>query len=249
MKIRPIISFVILAGIAVNFSACNFNIQDGQNGPMHNVVVLDSGGTITTHSESHTSSKGSFEIKGSAGYESHTTTHTTTTTGSGIPLAEQLNLWATELFPDYAEIQMDPMEAYPKYKKAQLESFKRMRRKNTISNSYGKAVFPKILLKAYRFSEMKSLTEEVENWIGGLSPDSIKVELGQDVPALKSQPLLCAIIQKDLFVVQTGCVYDGEEWAKDKENFFEKMKVYGAAYAWEIQCNGGALKYHIGGEE
>ncbi|HEX2901074.1 MAG TPA: hypothetical protein VHS96_15250 [Bacteroidia bacterium] len=237
------------AALMITFiAACNVNVNDGSGtglGP--NGIPLDSGATITTHSERHSESNTNFELKGGIHSESHSTTHTTTTSGKQLTLGQQVDAWATELFPDYKVVEMDPMEAYPKYKGAQDEVFKRLRMKNPISNSYGKAVYPRVLLKGYRFIAPSALTKDVEEWLNSLGSETKGIQLGQAVKAVKSPPLLCAVIGNDFLVVQGGCVYEGPEWTASKKLFFEKMRMYGASYAFQVKCDGGELAYELGG--
>ena len=91
---------------------------------------------------------------------------------------------------------MDPMDAYPKYKTAQETVFSRIRMINPISNDYGKAVYPRVLLKAYRFASPVALTQEVTAWLNTLGSETKGIEIGQNVKSVKSPPLLCAIIDR-----------------------------------------------------
>lgn len=226
------ISFLWGSLLLLTLPACNVNVQEGgSSGPGY--VNLDSGAVVTTHSETHS--------------ESHSTTHTTTTVGKQQTFDQLVEQWAMELFPDYKTVEMDPLEAYPKYKGAQTTRFRRLRIKSPISNHYGKAVYPRILMKVYRFAAPSALTHDVEQWLGSLGSEKQDIQLGQAAQSLKSPPLLCAVVGSDFLVVQWACVYDGKEWMANMELFFSKMEDYGASYAFEIQCKGGELIYRIGG--
>lgn len=244
MKMR-FIPTVLGAAALLTWSACNVNVQEGAGSS--NTIPLDSNTTIVTHSESHSETHAGFEIKGEAHSETNSTTHTTTKAVKTLTIEQQLAQWSAEIFPDYKAVEMDPMEAYPRYKSAQGTAFSRIRMKNPISNDYGKAVYPRVLLKAYRFATPTALTTEVEAWLNTLGSETKNISLGQHVKAMKSPPLLCAIVASDFFVVQSACVYAGKEWSATEELFFKTLNGQGAAYAWKIQCDGGELVYVTGG--
>ncbi|MFN8394621.1 MAG: hypothetical protein U0176_08120 [Bacteroidia bacterium] len=236
----------VMAGMALMLTACNVNVNDGNSTDPHGGIVnADSGTTITTHSESHSESQTNFEVKGGIHSESHTTTHTTTTVGKSLGLPEQVDQWITEIFPEYKVVELDPMDAYPQYKGSQQTIFKRLRMKNPISNSYGKAVYPRVLMKAYRFIAPSALTKDVEEWLNSLGSTTKGIELGQEGVSVKSPPHLCAVVGNDFLVVQSGCIYEGPEWSATKKLFFDKMREQNAAYAFEIQCDGGKVSYEI----
>lgn len=153
--------------------------------------------------------------------------------------------WTNAIFSDYKKVDMDPMEAFPKYKTAQEIYFNRLRRKNPISNGFGKAVYPRVLLKAYRFADEKALTKEVEAWLNEFEGSNGKLKLGQGGVNLKSPPLLCAIVQRDFFVVQSACVYEGKEWSEMEKLFQETMMDTGADYIFKIGCKAGDLSYQL----
>jgi hypothetical protein len=246
MKIQTAYLFVATI-VALTLAACNVNLQEGSTTTGANGIPVDSNTTIVTHSESHSESHTGFEVKGEINSESHSTTHTTVKAVKTLTLGQQVDQWTLEIFPDYKKVEMDPMEAYPKYKTAQETIFSRIRMKNPISNAYGKAVYPRLLLKAYRFTSPTTLTQEVEAWLNTLGSATTGIELGQSVKALKSPPLLCAIIENDFFLVQAACVYEGKEWAATKDRFFQAMSSQGASYVWQVKCEGGALVYVTGG--
>ncbi|MFM2376624.1 MAG: hypothetical protein RLZZ165_1721 [Bacteroidota bacterium] len=219
-------SIFVTAIMLTTISACN--VDDTRNS-RPNGMPVDSARTIAKHSGEHTG------------------IHPTIAAGNTLPLSEQVDQWQHDLFPDYKIAEMDPMEAYPKYEGAQETIFRRMRRVRPISNSYGKAVYPRLLMKVYRFSSGETLAREVEAWLNTLGSATKGIRLGQDVRSVKSPPLLCAVVQNDFLVVQTGCVYEGEEWSASVSRFFERMKAMGAAYAWQVKCDGGEMSYGIGG--
>jgi hypothetical protein len=245
MKLRYFPTFLGLAGLLM-LSACNVNVQEG-SGSSTTGIPLDSNTTIVTHSESHSETNAGFEIKGSAHSETHSTTHTTTRAVTNLSLGQQVDQWEQQIFPDYKRVEMDPMEAYPKYKTATETIFARIRMKNPISNAYGKAVYPRLLIKAYRFTNPQVLAMEVETWLNTLGSETKGIELGQDVKAVKSPPLLCAIVQNDFLLVQAACVYEGAEWSATEKLFFATLNGQGATYAWKVKCDGGALVYLTGG--
>lgn len=247
MKAR---SFLLFGGsfLLLGIIACNVNVNDG-TGNGHDGIQPDSGTTITTHSETRSESHSDFELKGGIHSESNTSTHSTTTVGKTLTFAQQVTQWSSDIFPDYAPVEMDAMEAYPKYKNASETIFRRLRVKNPISNDYGKAVYPRVLIKAYRFASTTALTKDVEEWLNSLGSEIKNIELGQSVKKVKSPPLLCAVVDNDFIVAQWGCVYQSKEWTATEALFFEKMKFSGAAYAWKIKCDGGELEYLIGGSK
>jgi hypothetical protein len=242
MKLRY---FAIGLGMAA-LTACNVNVQEG-GGPSTAGFPVDSNTTIVTHSETHSETNSGFEIKGSAHSETHSTTHTTTKAVANLTLGQQVQQWEQQIFPDYKRVEMDPMEAYPKYKTASETVFARIRMKNPISNAYGKAVYPRLLIKAYRFASPQVLALEVEGWLNTLGSETKGIELGQDVKSVKSPPLLCAVVQNDFLLVQGACVYEGAAWLATEKLFFGTVNGQGAKYAWKVKCDGGELVYLTGG--
>ena len=119
--------------------------------------------------------------------------------------------------------------------------------KNLIINSYGKGVYPRVLMKGYRFIAPSALTKDVEEWLNSLGSATKGIQLGQAVQSVKSPPLLCAVVGNDFLVVQGGCVYEGAEWTASKKLFFDTMRIYGASYAFQVKCDGGELTYELGG--
>jgi hypothetical protein len=223
--------FIHLLGsicLLLTLAACNGNVKEENNTGIHGTPPDTT--AIATHSEPNSP------------------THTTSPTGKPLTFTEQVDAWAAELLPDYKTVDMDPMEAYPKYDGAKETIFRRLRMKNPISNSYGKAVYPRVLVKAYRFPSEAALTKDVEAWLNTLGSTTKNIQLGQSVKAVKSPPLLCAVINNDFLVLQLGCVYEGQELTDTVTLFFEKMKTWSAAYAWQVKCKTGELKYEIGGE-
>jgi hypothetical protein len=227
-------------------SACNVNVQEG-NATGAPGMPLDSNTTIVTHSETHSETHAGFEIKGDAHSETHSTTHTTTRAVKTLSLGQQVAQWTLEIFPDYKVVEMDPMEAYPKFKTAQETTFSRIRMKIPISNAYGKAIYPRLLLKAYRFANEQVLALEVEAWLNTLGSATHDIQLGQNVNSVKSPPLLCAVVGNDFFLVQAACVYEGKEWTATEQLFFATLNGQGASYAWKVKCDGGELVYITGG--
>ena len=160
---------------------------------------------------------------------------------------EQVSQWIADIFPEFKRSAGDPMDAYPKYKTAKNSLFATLRRNNPISNDFGKAVYMRILLKAYRFGNEKDQRSEVEAWLNGMNSATANIVLGQSVKDLKSPLSLCALVGDDFIVAQSGCVYAGPDWDKTEAGFFETMKAAGASYTFKIGCS-GEISYLIKGQ-
>ena len=159
---------------------------------------------------------------------------------------EQVTQWIADIFPEFKRAAGDPMDAYPKYKSAQKNLFATLRRKNPVSNSFGRAVYMRILLKAYRFPDEATRKTEVEVWLNGMNSKTENIVLGQSVNDLKSPLSLCALIGNDFIVAQSGCVYAGPDWDKTEAGFFDAMKAGGASHTFKIGCK-GKMTYLVGG--
>jgi hypothetical protein len=173
-------------------------------------------------------------------------THTDVNLNANLPFEDVVEGWVQGIFPDYKKVEMNPMDAVPQYKTAQKTLFYRIRRKEPISNAYGKAVYPRILVKAYHFAHKEALVKEVETWLNAQEGDTDNITLGSPVKNFKSPPLLCAVVGNDFWMVQFGCVYASKEWTATEELFFAKMTAVNAEYAWKVGCEAGEFSYKTG---
>jgi hypothetical protein len=166
--------------------------------------------------------------------------------------AESLDASATALaekvFPEFQQVKMDPLDAFPVFQTTKAQSFHRLQRKAPITVKVGRA-YPRIILKAYQFVSEEDASKEVTVWLNGLPSSAEKIELGQEVKSVKSPPLYCALIGKTFYIVQAACLYDGPEWQENRKLFFAEMAEQKADYAWEINCNKGELTYQIKPED
>lgn len=155
-----------------------------------------------------------------------------------LTFGQHVGDWIEKVFPEYEQAEGDPMDAYPKYKTAKASLFSTLRRTNPISNRFGKAVYPRILLKTYQFEDEASLRMEIEAWLNGMQSSITDIKLGQIVTDLKSPLSLCAVLGTEFWVAQSGCVYDGKDWDITERRFFDFMRAEDAIYTFKIDCQG-----------
>jgi hypothetical protein len=139
---------------------------------------------------------------------------------------------------------LDPMDAFPQYKTAMRTDIRRLVRSQPIANDFGKAVYPRILFKAYRFASSDALQAEVATWLNSHSHSGGDIVLGKPVATFKSPPLLCYTTATDLVVAQWSCVYGGADWDADVGRFFAAALEDGATCSWEVTCGTGEFRYH-----
>lgn len=153
-----------------------------------------------------------------------------------------------KVFPEFKRVKMDPMDAFPVFQSAAETAFFRLQRTAPVPNKIKRQSYPRILLKTYAFRQEKDLKDEVHVWLNSMKMNVDSIQLGQAVDQVKSPPLLCGIAGLHFYIVQAACIYDGPEWQQNVERFFEEMIAQEAGYAWEISCDGGAMRYRIPAE-
>jgi hypothetical protein len=170
---------------------------------------------------------------------------------SGAPMSENDAAFAAvndgriaKIFVDWKVGPLDPMDAFPRYKTALRTDIRRLLRKQPVASSVGKAVYPRILYKAYRFGSAEALKAEVEAWLNSTSHGGGDIRLGAPVKSFKSPPLLCYMTETDFVVIQWSCVYGGAEWDADIKRFLQATQEEGATYVWEVMCGTGEFRYH-----
>jgi hypothetical protein len=149
-----------------------------------------------------------------------------------------------KIFVDWKVGALDPMDAVPQYKTAMRTDIRRLLRNQPISNASGKALYPRILYKAYRFATADAMKAEVEAWLNTQQHSGGPIVLGQPVKSFKSPPLLCYMTATDFVMVQWSCVYQGAEWDADVKRFLQVTQAEFAAYVWEVVCGTGEFRYH-----
>lgn len=173
-------------------AACNVNDGNGTGLGRDGSLLLDSGATITTHSETHSESNTDFELKGGIHSESHSTTHTTTTSGKQAqPCAAGRSVGHGNFRRLQSRRNGSRWRPIPSTKARKTRVFKRLRMKNPITNSYGKGVYPRVLMKGYRFIAPSALTKDVEEWLNSLGSATKGIQLGQ---AVKSSRRRCFVL-------------------------------------------------------
>jgi hypothetical protein len=150
-----------------------------------------------------------------------------------------------KVFVDWKQGTLDPMDALPQYKTALRTDIRRLLRNQPISNAYGKAVYPRILYKAYRFASAEALQTEVNAWLNSHKHDGGDIRLGKQVKTFKSVPLHCYTTATDLVIVQWSCVYASTEWDGDVKRFFNAAREEQATFGWEVTCGTGEFLYQI----
>jgi hypothetical protein len=150
-----------------------------------------------------------------------------------------------KVFPDWKQGTLDQMDALPQYKTALRTDIRRLLRNQPIANSYGKAVYPRILYKAYKFASTEALQAEVNTWLNSHQHEGGPIQLGKPVKSFKSVPLHCYMTATDLVVVQWSCVYAGTEWDGDVKRFYNAAREEMATLGWEVICGTGEFYYQI----
>lgn len=143
---------------------------------------------------------------------------------------------------DYKSVSMDQVDKQPRLLKAIREKFVQYRKKKPVNSKYGKQ-YPRFVWKAWQFSSRKQMETELLEWLNSHdSSDPDSISLGENVDALKSPPLVCAVFDKVFFIAKGACLY-GESWNGIADNFKEVLAGEQPRYHFEIGCEGGKLSY------
>lgn len=164
---------------------------------------------------------------------------------AGETFSQRFERFVTTVFePDYKRRKMDPMDRFPQFKEAPQSTFVRLQKAQPISNSAGRSVYPRLLVKGYRFPDQKLARSATYDWLAEMEhrPDTIR--LGQDVDYIKSPPQFGAISNGELYLVQTACIYQHASYDAVREAFIDFWEKANAAYIFEIECE-GRLHYHF----
>lgn len=152
---------------------------------------------------------------------------------------------ATTVFAAYSKAQLDPMEAFPNFKTATKSAFLRLRKTQPTAAPAGPKVYPRILLKSYRFAAFDALKAAFEGWVNDQEHGGGPFTLGMEVNAVKTPPVLCFMTDTWLVLVQWSCQYKNEEWEATMSAFFEFAKKEGATYGLAFTCQAGKLEYQF----
>lgn len=110
-----------------------------------------------------------------------------------------------------------------------------------IKNSFGRGIQPRMTLRATRFADSTALRKNLEDWLNGMEHSGDKIVLGNNVEALKSPPFLCAVVDRDLFILKTACVYTGKEFDQLEALFFNLFRRRNASLMFRVTCEAGKL--------
>ncbi len=159
---------------------------------------------------------------------------------------ELVELFTIDLVLDeYKKVKMDPLDQLPKFNEANETIFQRFQKKKPTKVDRGMKTYPRFILKSYRFATENAADEAVTNWLNSFDSSADSIALGQEVKAVKSPPLFCALREDAFFILQTSCVYQHESLDSLKERYFNWMEDTGGRMAWEIGCDAGRLTYRF----
>ncbi|MEM7036596.1 MAG: hypothetical protein AAF570_06410 [Bacteroidota bacterium] len=149
------------------------------------------------------------------------------------------------ILPDFKETKTEPMDAFPKFPKANRAIYKRMQSRKPVATKITKAAYPRLTIKAFSFRDSAALVSDLEAWLNK-QPKSTDdfLSLGMEVDSIKTPPALIAVFESTFWMIQYGCVYNGPAWDEAMQRFFTQMKAEKARYVFEVECSSGALRYH-----
>lgn len=151
--------------------------------------------------------------------------------------------FAKTVFPDFMKVTLDPMDAFPNFKTATKSAFLRMRKSEPTATKVGQKVYPRILLKSYRFASWEPLKQEFEAWVNGMEHGETTFKLGDELLSVKTPPVLVFMTDNWLVMVQWSCQYQNEDWDWNQNAFFEFAEKQGAKFTLSFTCKAGALEY------
>ena len=192
-----------------------------------------------TNSEKETPTEVEKEASEVAGLESVPETQLT--------FAERINVLCDTLFSDYRKQDMQVVDKFPKFKRANQSIYRRFRRKDPIKVEINPRVYPRLTLKAFRFGDEKSAKAAVEEWLNEMESSEDKIELGKPVEALKSPPYFCAVLGTQFISVQSSCLYQHPTYDEMRNRFFSWVLAQAdVRFAWEVSCSAGKIEYKYG---
>lgn len=143
------------------------------------------------------------------------------------------------LFPDYKEEKMQAVDQTPKFKEANRSIYRKFRRTEPIEIALSKSAYPRLSVKAFRFSKPSIAQKVAVDWLGSHEHSGDSIVLGEEIEALKSPPHFCALYQSELFLIQTSCIYQHATYDEMRTRFEAWAKGVGVDMAWEITCAAG----------
>ena len=147
------------------------------------------------------------------------------------------------LFPDYREEKMQQVDQTPKFKEANRSIYRKFRRAEPIEIALSKSAYPRLSVKAFRFSGPAVAQKVATDWLAGHEHSEDSIILGEPIEALKSPPHFCAIFQNELYLIQTSCIYQHPTYDEMRERFQAWAGEIGADMAWEITCAAGKVEW------
>ena len=164
----------------------------------------------------------------------------------GVPktFSERVSSSEKQFFGEnYDLIGMDLLDKLPIFESATQSHYQKFRKKEPISNEYGKSIFPRPVFKAWEFRTRAELEKALTIWLNTMESSASPLELRQDVKAVKSPPFLCAATETELFILLSACVYQGAEWDRVRTAFKDYFSGEKVSLGFEVGCNAGELKY------
>ena len=164
-----------------------------------------------------------------------------------LTFAERIGVLCDTLFSDYRDQDMQIVDRFPKFKRANQSIYRRFRRKDPIKIDINPRVYPRLTLKAFRFGDEKSALAAVEEWLNEMESSEDQIELGKPVEALKSPPYFCAVLGTQFIAVQSSCLYQHASYDEMRNRFFGwVLGQEDVRFAWEITCSAGKIEYRFG---
>lgn len=121
--------------------------------------------------------------------------------------------------------------------------FRRMRILKPINIKVGSKVYPRHTVKGYKFASQTAMENQLAEWLNEHESSADSIKIGDDIDALKSPPILIFTTTDQLYMVQTSCMYRGEEWDRIHAAFEELVPDPETVYVLEIGCEAGKTVY------
>lgn len=148
-------------------------------------------------------------------------------------------LFETAYDPD----EMAEHEKKPFFSNSRHRMFQRMRIKKPIGSTAGSRIYPRHILKGYQFGTADEALKTVTKWLNDFEHSGDSISLGQSVKAIKSPPVLVAIRENEVFMLQTACMYTIGDWQRIRDAFLGMKQESTVQYVFTIGCNAGELTY------
>lgn len=134
-------------------------------------------------------------------------------------------------------------EKMPFFSNSRHKMFQRMRVRKPVGTTAGSRIYPRHTFKGYQFSNSAEAQKTVVKWLNDFEHSGDSLQLGVPVKAIKSPPVLVAIKDNEVFMLQTACMYTEGDWERIRGVFLGMAKEPTVQYVFSIGCNAGELTY------